>query len=371
MAATERARRLLPRLLRALAGLLGGVLASGAAKAVDLPEDRAEAMFHVYQGGGVTADGPAFLVRKRLADRVSVSASYYVDAVSNASIDVVTTASPFRERRTAMDFSVDHVVRDSLITLGVSRSDEPDYQASSISLDASQEVFGGMTTVSLGFTRGADKVGKKDLGWFDEVTHWHYRAGVTQVLSPRWLASANVEAISDSGYLGSPYRVARVFGAAVPERNPRTRTSRTLKLRTAYELGARDAVRVEARLYGDTWDVKARTAEVGYSRHVGSRWMADGFLRAHSQRRALFYSDNASIETVYVSRNRQLSSFGSTSVGTKANYALGNVGGGFDVKLNASLEVVRFRYQDFTDIRTGLPYSFSAMLLQFYATASF
>ena len=30
--------------------------------------------------------------------------------------------------------------------------------------------------------------------------------------------SANFEALSDDGYLGSPYRVARVFGAAVPER---------------------------------------------------------------------------------------------------------------------------------------------------------
>ena len=48
---------------------------------------------------------------------------------------------------------------------------------------------------------------------------------MTQILTPRWLMSANFEAISDDGYLGSPYRVARVFGAAVPERNPRTRSA--------------------------------------------------------------------------------------------------------------------------------------------------
>ncbi len=72
-------------------------------------------MFHVYEGGGVRATGPALLVRKSLADRVSLSAQYYVDMVSNASIDVVTTASPFKEKRTAYDFGADYVVRDSLI----------------------------------------------------------------------------------------------------------------------------------------------------------------------------------------------------------------------------------------------------------------
>ena len=35
-----------------LLGLLGGLLATHAAKAVDLPEDRGEAMYHVYTGGG-------------------------------------------------------------------------------------------------------------------------------------------------------------------------------------------------------------------------------------------------------------------------------------------------------------------------------
>jgi hypothetical protein len=87
-------------------GLLGGVVATGAAaQAATLPEDKAEAIYHVYDGGGVKATGPALLVRKSLADKVSLSAQYYVDAVSNASIDVVTTASPFKETRKAWDFS--------------------------------------------------------------------------------------------------------------------------------------------------------------------------------------------------------------------------------------------------------------------------
>ena len=49
------------------------------------------------------AQGPAVLVRKSMLDRVSLSGSYYVDAVSNASIDVVTTASKYKETRNQGD----------------------------------------------------------------------------------------------------------------------------------------------------------------------------------------------------------------------------------------------------------------------------
>src|SRR5437660_12884472 len=123
-----------------------------------------------------------------------------------------------------------------------------------------------MPTVVLGYTRGADKVGKHGTpGFFDRVTHWQYRAGVTQILAPRWIASANFEAIADDGYLGSPYRIARVFGAAVPERNPRTRSSRAMNFRVNGDLGSHDAIHLQYRYFWDTWAIKAHTVELGYS----------------------------------------------------------------------------------------------------------
>jgi hypothetical protein len=365
-------------MLPAFAGWLaggGGLLGLAApppAQAADLPADKAEALYHVYDGGGVEATGPALLVRKRLSDRWSVQASYYVDAVSNASIDVVTTASPFKERRQAIDLGVDHLVRNGTVALGVAYSKEPDYTAQAVSVDLAQDVFGGMTTVGIGFTRGQDDVfetGSPEFG--DQATHWRWRAGVTQVLTPRWLASLNFEAVSDSGFLGSPYRVAYVYGAAVPERVPRTRTSRSVQLGVAGDLGARDALHASARWFADTWDIQAGTLEAGYSRYFGDRWLVDAWLRGYTQSKALFYSDNATEETLYISRNRQLSTFDSSSLGARATYAFGKVGERFDVRFVASLERIAFRYRDFTDIRTGKPYSFDATLLQAFASATF
>lgn len=360
------------RALKALGGLVGGALGLGhASHAAPLPPDRAEAMYHRYSGGGLTTDGPAFLVRKSLADKVSLTGQVYIDAVSNASVDVVTTASPYKERRNEFSLGLDYAVRDSNLTLGVSTSKEPDYRADALSFDVAQETFGGMTTVNLGFTRGADKVGQKSIGFFDQAKHWQYRVGVTQILTPQWLASLNLEAISDSGYLGNPYRAARMFGAAVPENLPRTRSSRALNLRAIGDLGRRDAVRASYRYFWDNWQLKAHTLEAGYSRYVGESFLFDGFLRHYKQDKASFYSDDAQSQQTFVTRNRQLGSYDGNTLGGKVTYSWKKVPGQYEIKFNGALEALRYRYDDYTDLRNGRPYSLSATVLQLYVTATY
>jgi hypothetical protein len=295
--------------------------------------------------------------------------------VSNASIDVVTTASPFKETRKAYDLAADWLVRDTIVSAGIYASREPDYDVDTVSADVAHEVFGGMTTVSLGFTRSRDAVRKAyESAFLDHATHWQYRTGVTQVLSPRWLASLNAEAVSDAGYLGSPYRAARVFGATVPERVPRTRSSRAVKLRTIYDFGdgaARTAVRAEYRHFWDNWEIKSGTFELGASRYFFGNWLFDASLRLYSQDKALFYSDNAQSETLYITRNRQLSTFKSTSLSAKATWTPGGAVARYDVKLTGVFERKQFRFSDFTDVRTGSPYSHDANVLQLLVSARF
>jgi hypothetical protein len=371
----RRVMQSVPRLAPGLAPVLTPGLVAQQANAATLPEDRSEAVYHYYDGGGVKAQGPALLLRKSIADRVSLSAGYYVDAVSNASIDVVTTASPFKETRTAYDLGADWLVRDTLVSAALYSSSEPDYDAKSVSLDAAHEVFGAMTTVSLGFTRSADEVRRAyDPAFQDQAKHWQYRFGLTQILTPRWLASANFEAISDAGFLGSPYRAARVFGATVPERVPRTRSSRAIKLRSLYDFGegaARTALRVEYRYYWDNWDITAHTLELGAARYVLAGWLAEASWRYYAQDKALFYSDNAQSETLYVSRNRQLGTFKSNAVVAKATYTFGGSWARFDTKFTGSLERKQFKFSDFTDVRTGGLYSHNATVLQLLLSAKF
>jgi len=355
-----------------MGGLLGGVLATANAEAVDLPGDRADAMYHSFIGGGVVANGPAILVRKSLEDVVSLSAFNYVDMVSNASIDVVTTASPYKETRVETGVGLDYVYRDALISLTASTSREPDYIADSASIDVAQDFFGGMTTVSLGYSKGWDTVEKhNDPSFSQPANHWQYRLGATQILTPRWLVSLNTEAIADEGYLQSPYRVARVFGAAVPEVDPSTRTSRAATLRVTGSVGAQGAVHAQYRYFWDTWDIRAGTEEVGYSQYVAKRWLLDGFVRHYSQSHAIFYSDDFATEETYMSRNRQLSTFNDLGLGAKGSYSIVREPGRYEIKFTAAYEWMRFHYDDFTDIRTGKLYSFDANVVELFLTATF
>jgi hypothetical protein len=356
----------------ALLGSLLGVFAPGASRAVDLPGDKAEALVHSYTGGGVNAYGPALLIRKSLLDKVSLSGTYYMDAVSNASIDVVTTASPYHEVRHEFGLSADYVYRDAQITLGAMSSHEPDYVANTGNIDVTQEVFGGMTTVAFGFSKASDKVGKKNSPEFsDTARHWQYRFGLTQILTSRWLASLNFDALSDDGYLGSPYRSARVFGAFVPERNPRTRSSRAAKVKLVGDLGTFGAVNFGYRYFTDTWDIKAHTFEAGYSRYFGQAWLADIFARYYTQTHANFYSDNALAETIYVSRNRQLSTFNDAGLGARLSYNVRKVPGRYDLKVVGTYEYTRYKFKDFTDVRTGELYGYGANIVQVYLSATY
>jgi hypothetical protein len=357
---------------RGLLRLLAGALAGGAAHAApNLPEDRGDLMYHVYEGDGLKAYGPALLVRKKVNDSLSLSGSYYVDMVSNASIDVVTTASPYKETRNEYILGFDYIVRDATISVSTSHSKEPDYIADATSVDISQEVFGGMTTLSLGFTRAHDDVGRKGEGFIDTAKHWRYRLGATQILSPTWLASLNFEAVADDGYLGNPYRAARAFNTTVPERNPRTRSSRAVKVQAIGEVVQGNVVRFGYRYFMDNWDIKAHTLDLGYSRQFGDSWLVDWYGRYYTQSKALFYSDNATTDTTYLSRNRQLSTFKSNSLGTKAAYTVKRVPGSYEIKLNAAYELIQFKFADFTDIRDGKPYEHNAHVLQLFVTGTF
>lgn len=372
LAARRRGARGLPFMAAArLLGGLGALLPAAHAPAAELPEDRADLMYHRYDGGGVDAQGPALLVRKSLLGKVSLFASYYADIVSNASIDVVTTASPYDETRKEYGVGFDYAVRDTLITVAASHSSEPDYVADAFSIDVTQEVFANMTSVSLGYTYGADDVGRKDEGFFDRARHWRYRAGLTQILTPRWLASANFEVVSDDGFLGSPYRAARVFGAAVPERLPRTRSSRAVKVRAVGEVAPGWVVNGGYRYFWDNWDIAAHTFDLGVSRRFGEKWLVDGYLRAYRQEGALFYADNAASETLYVTRNRQLSTYNGAAVGAKASWSWLKAPGRYDVRLNGALEYGKTDYSDFTDVRTGSLYSYNATVLQLFISANY
>ena len=90
----------------------------GSATAGVLPEDRTDILYHLYDGGGVEIDGPSVLVRKQVGKSVSLVGNYYVDMISSASIDVITTASPYTEERTQWSLGMDYLRGNTTMSVG-------------------------------------------------------------------------------------------------------------------------------------------------------------------------------------------------------------------------------------------------------------
>jgi len=338
---------------------------AGAVQAAVLPDDRADALYHRYEGGGVTIDGPSLLLRKKFAEKYSVSANYYIDMVSSASIDVMTTASPYTEERTQGSLALDTLHGKTQYSLSYTLSDESDYTANTASLDVSHDLFGDLTTVSFGFSQGWDEVRKNGDNEFEEsVDRRNYRFSLQQILTPQLMTGLNYEVITDEGFLNNPYRSVRYLDDSSargfsfePEVYPSTRTSNAIALNARYYLPYRAAIHGEYRFYTDTWGIDANTASIGYTHPWGKRWIFEAGYRWYDQSSADFYSDlfpRANAQN-FLARDKELSTFTSQMFSLGATYELPSLG--WDRILRSTVNLyydhIQFRYDDFRDITAG------------------
>lgn len=347
-----------------------------------LPEERADALYHSYDGGGVEISGPSLSLVKRVGSNAAASVNYYVDSISSASIDVVTTASPYEERREEVSAGVQYLEGDSLMNFSYTRSEENDFGANSARIGFSQEMFGNLTTLSIGYSRGWDDVGTRNSPAANQAERNQYRLGLSQVLTKNLLLDTALETITDEGYLNNPYRTVRFINADDPkgyshqqEVYPRTRTSHAFALRPMYYLPYRAAVYAEYRIFSDSWGIGASNWELGYRHPWREDWVFDVSYRHYEQTAAEFYKDLFPYRDAqnYLARDKELSTFTSGSLGFKISYAvLRNWSAVRKSTLNLSYRYIQFDYDDFRDLRVSAApgqeplYSFSANVVQLF-----
>lgn len=350
-----------------------------------LPEDRADLLYHRYEGGGVEIDGPSLLVRKKVGNSVSFVGNYYVDMVSSASIDVVTTASPYTEERTQWSLGMDYLRGNTTISTNYISSNESDFDATTYSISISQDMFGDLTTLSLSYALGDDVVGRSDDPTFvRDNTRQHYGIGLTQIFTRNLITSIKVETITDEGYLNNPYRSVRYLDpvSAIgysyePELYPATRTTTAVGLRARYYLPYRAAVQGEYRFFTDTWGVDANTAAISYI-HPWRDWTFEVKYRWHNQDGAHFYRDifARSEATNFRGRDKELSALTSNSLRLKVSYSFLKDGWNFVDKgtVNFSIDMLSVDYDEFSDLTTGAVlgseplYTLDANVIQFFVS---
>jgi hypothetical protein len=336
-----------------------------------LQEERADVMYHYYNGGDITVDGPEVLVRKNFGDTVSLSAGYYEDMISSASIDVKLSASPYHETRKQENYGIDYLHGKTTYSAGYIHSREPDYIADTSYYSVSQDMFGDLTTVTLGYLRGWDQIYRdiktpggvieNDPTFHEQADHRGYSFGLTQILTRNLIATFNYQNLTDQGYLANPYRKIRYLSPGMGQGftladqvYPDTRTSNSASIQAKYYLPWRAALGLSYRYFQDTWNIHANTVEANYTWPMWKNWIFNGSFRWYDQTHADFYSDlfpYANYQN-FMGRDRELAAFHTYTVGAGATYQFPNFPKLPWIKqstLNVDVEHLTVDYSDYRD----------------------
>jgi hypothetical protein len=387
-------------LTRAL-GVLAALALAHSAPAGVLPDDRADLFLSQYSGGGMKITGESALVQKRITEALGVEADYFIDKVSGASVDVLSSASPIKDERHQKSVNVEYIHNKTTYMLGFTNSTERDYISNTPHFQISQDMFGDLTTITLGFGSTRNKVGDNhgthllpDVSWVGTSQTRSYSLGLSQIITRNLIGGVTVDVLTDSGYLANPYRFIRFIDntagntkgwAQGSEIYPLTRTSTAVEARAKYYLPYRAAAAISYRFFRDTWGITSETVELGYTHPIRNIWILEGRLRFYEQGHANFYSDLFPFANSqnFMARDKELAASKSVTLGAKATYAFLPEGWKFFKRGTATLDVSRIhiKYSDFRDIKDYGPpaytagdeplYQFDAMVYQLYMSMFF
>ncbi len=367
-----------------------------------LPDDRADIFWSSYRGGGMDITGESVLVRKKFSEKFSVEANYFIDKVSGASVDVLSNASVIKDQRNQKSLSLDYIHDKTQYNLSYTDSTERDYISNTTHFSLSQDMFGDLTTVSLGFTDSRDKIGENNGGtntpkvaWLGHAESRSYQGGISQIITKNLIAGTTVEVITDQGLLSNPYRSIR-YRDAVPlgyslgsQIYPNTHTSTAVETRTKYYLPYRAAVSLSYRFFSDTWGIRANTIELDYVQPWANKFIFEGRIRHYSQNSATFYSDLFPFAKSqnFVARDQNLAALTNNTIDVKVTYAFLPEGWKIFKRgtVTADISRIQFKYKDFRDIKdfsvtpagggfqpgTEPQYAFNATVYQVYLSMFF
>ncbi len=304
----------------------------------------------------------------------SVSGNYLVDVVSAASADIVSTASPrYEEVRHAGGLSAEYKPGDLGGNVYGSVSREPDYLAYTIGGASTYDIFEKNASILLGYTYGHDVAGKNSTPFevFSRpVDTSTFKMGLSYVLNRRALLTFIYDTILQTGDTSKPYRFVPMFapgtvvqpGASVQHVNeirlPERASEHVPGSRNRYAFSAGFAnrfegatLRIDERLYTDSWGIKATTTDIRFLADLGQRVTLGPHVRLHAQTPVNFW------QRAYVSKgvedlptlrtgDRELGPLTSVSGGTYLRVYVGGSGDPHKVGLGLDTYVTYTSYPD-------------------------
>lgn len=240
------------------------------------------------------------------------SGRYLVDVVSAASVDVVSSASRrWEEVRHAG--TIDGAYKPGNFGVGATGvvSIEPDYQSYTGGASVTQDLLAKNLTLLFGYSYGHDIAGRSGTPFsvFSRKLDIHgFKGGATILLGSATVLSLVTDFVHEAGDSSKPYRYVPMFapgtqvplGASVDQVNQLRLSARVLEQlplqRDRFALTGRLAnrfteatVRVDERLYVDSWGMKASTTDARLVFDLSRRVEIGPHLRVHAQTSVNFW----------------------------------------------------------------------------------
>jgi hypothetical protein len=267
----------------------------------------------------ITVVTPSIAMGIENASGASLHATYLVDVVSAASVDIVSTASSrWKEVRHAGTVEAEYKPHDFGVSVGSSVSSEPDYLSYGAHVIVTKDFDQKNWTLFFGYGFTHDVVGRcGDNGtctpfsvFSRSLDRGSFNGGVDLVLDRDSLMSITGDVIVENGDQSKPYRYIPMFApdvaptipkgasidlvnqARLPERPleqlPLSRRRAAVTARYARRL-ATSTLRLEERVYDDSWGLVASSSDVRWIFDLGRRFALWPHARFHAQNAVSFW----------------------------------------------------------------------------------
>ncbi len=242
----------------------------------------------------------------------SIDGQYLVDVVSAASVDIVSTASRrWEEVRQAGELNAAYKPGPFGVSAAGAVSSEPDYLSWTAGGALTQDLLDKNLTLLAAYYHTHDVAGRSGTP-FSVFSHAinrdAFKAAATVVLGRATIASLMGDLVVENGDPSKPYRYIPLFapGTYVPlgasidlvtslrvsarplEQLPLSRERYAFTARLAHRF-YRSTLRVDERLYADSWGLKASTTDARYLVDVARRVETGPHVRLHEQTSVNFW----------------------------------------------------------------------------------
>lgn len=252
-------------------------------------------------------------------DYQSGASPWFIGAQVDGQPGVIMSGASIQDNRVEVGVTTRYFWADGNAGFSVSHSDEDDYDATAVALDASWNSSDSSRTWNVSFSSSQDNVEPTQgvIPVFieeDELETQSMYFGVSQILSRTAIARIGLNYTYSEGYLSDPYKL----------RDIRPDTHERLALSLGYRRFLIDfdaSLQLDYRYYADSWGTDSHALELAWAQNLPSSLLTP-YVRYYSQRQADFFNVVADSNENYYADDYRLSSYGAFTLGARWSVSL-------------------------------------------------